>query len=77
MHAKDEGNLFDSSSAAGTLEMKEEEGKKNLFMGGHTNALGPPSSTVNECFGCTSRGCISDGNMKRSRRERKGGLAFH
>jgi hypothetical protein len=58
--------------------MKAEEGKKNFFMRGHMNSLGrPPSSTVNECFGCTSRGCcISDCNMTREGKV-KGGLAFH
>lgn len=41
---------------------------ENLFMGGQMNSLGPPSSTVNECFRCPSRGCISDGSMKKEKR---------
>ena len=56
--------------SVGMVEMNKSGsrgGKKNLFMGGQMNSLGPPSSMANECFRCPSRGCTSNGNMKKER----------
>jgi hypothetical protein len=50
------------------LKGKAARSVENLFMGGQMNSLGPPSSTVNECFRCPSRGRISDGSMKKEKR---------
>lgn len=57
--------------SVGMVEMNKSgsaEVEKNLFIGGQMNSLGPPSSMVNECFRCRSRGCISNGNMKKEKR---------